>query len=355
MRGEPALARQPLAHSPQPLAPVPAAFIAGVARVVRAARRSSAAARAPTGTRCPIRAPRISATSRCSGRRHDAARHRRRALYYAFIAPWATWPIATAVLVCAALGIVAAVPARTPRALMTARGRVRAVSGLRPAVPGDLHQPLRAAAGGADGVSRGRGAAPAAPTSGCVAAARSRCSTRTSAARQSPRMREQKAPAFRLLDEMRDARAAATGAARAGDGPPQELRFSAAARVGGRRMPPMARTLPAPPQHEWLEAVKYWNGGGRAPVWFLVDPRRTSIDLVQHGEPSRTAGRCRIRCCVSGVRPNEMDWYRGRPPGVVRRRRMGADAGSRGRGGDGPRGLRRRRSRAGPAATARRR
>ena len=75
-------------------------------------------------------------------------------------------------------------------------------------------------------------------------------------------------------------------------------------------MPPFARTLPAPPQHEWLEAVKYWNGGGRAPVWFVVDPMRTSIDLVQHGEPTRYRWPLPYPVLVGGVRPNEMDWYR---------------------------------------------
>ena len=53
----------------------------------------------------------------------------------------------------------------------------------------------------------------------------------------------------------------------------------------GAAMPPIVKQLPAPPQHEWLEAVRYWNAGGRDPVWFLVDPRRSAIDLVQHGSP----------------------------------------------------------------------
>jgi hypothetical protein len=35
----------------------------------------------------------------------------------------------------------------------------------------------------------------------------------------------------------------------------------------GASMPNLGPPLPAPPQHEWLEAVKYWNGSGRATVW----------------------------------------------------------------------------------------
>ena len=29
-------------------------------------------------------------------------------------------------------------------------------------------------------------------------------------------------------------------------------------------LPAFASRLPAPPKHEWMELVKYWNGGGRA-------------------------------------------------------------------------------------------
>jgi hypothetical protein len=75
-------------------------------------------------------------------------------------------------------------------------------------------------------------------------------------------------------------------------------------------MPRIAQRLPAPPQHEWLEAVKYWNDGGGAPVWFVVDPKRTSIDLVEHGDPVRYRWPLPYPDLVSGARPDEMDWYR---------------------------------------------
>src|SRR5262249_27851597 len=74
-------------------------------------------------------------------------------------------------------------------------------------------------------------------------------------------------------------------------------------------MPLVARQLPAPPQHEWLEAVKYWNDGGRAPVWFVVDPKRAAIDLVQHRAPVRYRWPLAFPALVSGARPDEMDWY----------------------------------------------
>jgi hypothetical protein len=75
-------------------------------------------------------------------------------------------------------------------------------------------------------------------------------------------------------------------------------------------MPGIEQQLPAPPQHEWLEAVKYWNDGGRAPVWFVVDPMRAAIDLVQHGDPRHYRWLLPYPDLVSGARPNEMDWYR---------------------------------------------
>ena len=42
-------------------------------------------------------------------------------------------------------------------------------------------------------------------------------------------------------------------------------------------LPPLAEHLPAPPKHEWLELVNYWNRGGRAPIWFVADPPRSDL------------------------------------------------------------------------------
>src|SRR5581483_9630429 len=38
--------------------------------------------------------------------------------------------------------------------------------------------------------------------------------------------------------------------------------------------------LPAPSQREWLELVRYWREGGHAPIWFIADPRRTDLALI---------------------------------------------------------------------------
>jgi hypothetical protein len=84
----------------------------------------------------------------------------------------------------------------------------------------------------------------------------------------------------------------------------------------GDRMPPFERHLPAPPKHEWLSLVKYWIEGGRNQVWFVADPLRSDLALVDH--PDR-AGSYRwpleYPVLIGGLRPNEMDWYRISPPG----------------------------------------
>ena len=120
---------------------------------------------------------------------------------------------------------------------------------------------------------------------------------------------QQKAPAFRLLDDMKRA-AEATGV-RPVLAPDRRESFDMRRPLlwMGGAMPPIARQLPAPPQHEWLEAVRYWNAGGREPVWFLVDPGRTAIDLVQHASPFEYRWPLPYPVLISGVRPNDVNWY----------------------------------------------
>jgi hypothetical protein len=231
------------------------------------------------------------------------------ALYYAFIAPWATWPVAVVILVCAALGLAWSYR-HAPRALvalMAAFGPYLVFDLLfqeaftsRYALP--LVVPMAYLA-----VSGLRVWPYEAGLAVAVAVAMFDAHVGgTSIAAYA----QEKAPAFRLLDEMREP-------ARSAPEPPvlamdrrQDFDFRRPIAWAGDGMPAIARKLPAPPQHEWLEAVKYWNGGGRAPVWFVVDPKRTSIDLVQHGEPLRYRWPLPYPVLVSGARPNEMDWYR---------------------------------------------
>lgn len=70
--------------------------------------------------------------------------------------------------------------------------------------------------------------------------------------------------------------------------------------------------LRAPVKHEWLELVKYWTSGGDSPIWFLAEPERTDLALV---DPSsrRLVHSYRLplnrRFFMTGVRPSGIDWY----------------------------------------------
>jgi hypothetical protein len=227
------------------------------------------------------------------------------ALYYAFVAPWARWPLAAVVLGSAAVGLVwtfrRAQPALVALAAAfgpylvldllfqeTFTGRYAlplvvpiayfAVAGLR-ALPYDTGL---AAAAGIAVFSAHVGGTSIAAYAGA------------------------KAPAFRLLDDMA---AAAPPAPVLAMDRRNAFDFRRPIAWAADAVPTFTRTLPAPPQHEWLEAVRYWDGGGRAPVWFVVDPMRTSIDLVQHVDPRRYRWPLPVPTLVSGARPNEMDWY----------------------------------------------
>ena len=95
--------------------------------------------------------------------------------------------------------------------------------------------------------------------------------------------------------------------------------------------------LPAPVGHEWLELAKYWQGGGQAPIWFIADPRRTDLALidpasrhlvrqyawtVERVAPDPLSRQLAFSfpqlfwwpALVGGARPDVMDWYVITPP-----------------------------------------
>ena len=76
-------------------------------------------------------------------------------------------------------------------------------------------------------------------------------------------------------------------------------------------MPALSRRLPAPPKHEWLEVVKYWNGGGTDPVWFVADPMRTDLALIDRfASGERTyAWPLQYPVLIGGVRPGGLQWH----------------------------------------------
>jgi hypothetical protein len=78
----------------------------------------------------------------------------------------------------------------------------------------------------------------------------------------------------------------------------------------GDGFPPVAARLASPPKHEWLELVRYWNGGGRQPVWFIADPLRSDLALIRyHGRPVLYRWSFEPSILVGGSRPGEMDWH----------------------------------------------
>ena len=71
-------------------------------------------------------------------------------------------------------------------------------------------------------------------------------------------------------------------------------------------------------QYEWLGPVNYWRGGGADPIWFFADARRTDLALIDpHSRRDVVRYRWRVeqRGELSGTRPLGVDWYRLGVPG----------------------------------------
>jgi hypothetical protein len=239
------------------------------------------------------------------------------AFYFTFVAPWATWWIAAPVLVFFCFGVV--VLARVDR-----RAAVVLAVAFAPylffhmifqeTVTGRYALPLvipiaYCATAGARALPRRLGLVTIALIA--VVSAHVGGTSVAAYARDKP-------PAFRLLDDVRSAGAAVHTAPVLALDRRQDFDLRRPIRWVGDAMPVIERKLPAPAQHEWLELVKYWNSGGRAPVWLVVDPMRHVVDLIGRGaagtEPVRYRWRVPYPILLSGVRPNEMDWYRIRRP-----------------------------------------
>jgi hypothetical protein len=76
--------------------------------------------------------------------------------------------------------------------------------------------------------------------------------------------------------------------------------------------------LAAPPRLEWLELVKYWKEGHTAPLWFLADPTRSDLALI---DPASLKDSTLFTWPVTdhwaygGLRPAAARWYRIPAPG----------------------------------------
>ncbi|MCC7123976.1 MAG: DUF2723 domain-containing protein [Acidobacteria bacterium] len=75
--------------------------------------------------------------------------------------------------------------------------------------------------------------------------------------------------------------------------------------------------LPSPPRREWLELTRFWQQGHTGPVWFLADPRRSDLALI---DPQSRRDVVPFRweptehLVFGGMRPAAVDWVRMTPP-----------------------------------------
>lgn len=79
-----------------------------------------------------------------------------------------------------------------------------------------------------------------------------------------------------------------------------------------------ALQLPSPPRLEWLELGKYWKSGKTGTLWFLADPVRTDIALIDplsRDDSTEVRWPLVARPAFGGMRPSAVRWYRMRAPG----------------------------------------
>jgi hypothetical protein len=123
------------------------------------------------------------------------------------------------------------------------------------------------------------------------------------------------APAFRMLADMRAQTSTPSDAPVLAVHRRQDFDLRRPVKWMGPEAPAFSERLGAPPRLEWLELVRYWNNGGRGTVWFVADPLRSDLALVHHGAPRATyRWPLRFHELIGGVRPDEMDWYAIDPP-----------------------------------------
>jgi hypothetical protein len=230
------------------------------------------------------------------------------ALYETFVMPWGSVPLAVVIGIAAAAGaVIAAV--RAPRALgLVSLAFVpyalfhllfQETLHVRYALP--LLPPIAWLA--ARGIASSRGAAPILGAFVCAFAAWTSLSGMVAYASEPH-------PAFRAIADMSAAAVAEQpGAVYAHYAVRRPLQVQAPARV----------TLVEPPRtNEWVDLLDYWRNGGTTPVWFLADPRRTDLALIDP-QSRRDVRRYRWmaaeRLELNGTRPLGVDWYRFHEPG----------------------------------------
>jgi len=93
--------------------------------------------------------------------------------------------------------------------------------------------------------------------------------------------------------------------------------FARAVEAGAPETPAW-QPLASPPKHEWLSLVRAWNSGDTRPVWFLADPRRTDLALIDPEARSIQgdyAWPFTTQVFLGGIRPDQLAWVVIRQPG----------------------------------------
>jgi hypothetical protein len=87
------------------------------------------------------------------------------------------------------------------------------------------------------------------------------------------------------------------------------------ARVWAGQLP--GTLLPSPRDYEWLEVTRAWREGHEGETWFLAEPRRTDLALVDpaHRRVRRYRWPFRASMYLGGTRPGEIDWHVTTQPG----------------------------------------
>jgi hypothetical protein len=77
------------------------------------------------------------------------------------------------------------------------------------------------------------------------------------------------------------------------------------------------RLLDAPRDYEWLEITRAWREGNDSDIWFLADPRRTDLALIDSEYRRTREYRWPFdpAVYVGGARPGEIDWHIYNTPG----------------------------------------
>jgi hypothetical protein len=237
-----------------------------------------------------------------------------RALQYGFVAPWGEWPIAAAALTLAAIGFVFMV-LRDRRALLVlvvAFGPYLVFDLLfqetittRYALP--LVIPV--------GYLAIRGASLLPRPGGVIVALALIAASAYVSDRTMYGFSTMEAPAFRMLGDMHEAVQPEGAAVPTTPALAMHRREYFDLRRPfqwvGDRLPQFSQRLATPPKHEWLEVVKYWNSGGREPVWFIADPLRSDLALFKYARrPVIYRWPFSPTILIGGARPSEMDWHR---------------------------------------------